>query len=150
MPTFVKIVAAVLGSLGFSAMFNLQGRELLYVCLGGLITWLVYLIIYTFTPNDCFCALIASCFTTIYAEFIAFRRQTPVTLYLVTSAVPLIPGAGLYQTFSQIVQSNFELAATEGFHTLLFAASMSAGITLSSLAYHIIRRRLEQRRLFSK
>ena len=39
----LQLITAALGSLGFSLIFNVRGRPLLFGALGGLIAWGVYL-----------------------------------------------------------------------------------------------------------
>ena len=54
-------------------------------------------------------------------------HKTPTTIFLVTSAIPLIPGAGLYRTVSALMLRHTAEATVQGTYTLLFAASMASG-----------------------
>ena len=138
----IELLAALLGSLGFSALYNLHGIKLLFASLGGLFAWTVYLLVGCWTENVYICAFIASAALTLYAEFMARKQKTPVTVFLVTAAIPLIPGAGLYRTINCLMLRMNERAAAEGLYKLLFAVSMSAGITLTTLVCQIVRKAL--------
>ena len=138
MDSVIQLASATLGSLGFAALFNLRGKKLLLAALGGLIAWSVYLITERFTPNSYACAFAGSVVLTIYAEIMARTQRAPATVFLVIAAVPLIPGASLYRTADTLMQGLPERAAGLGMHTLLFAASMSAGITITSLVVRML------------
>lgn len=137
MHNLIQLLAALLGSLGFGTLYNLHGRKLAFASLGGLLAWSVYLIVNQFTPSPYPCALVSSVTLTLYSELMARVHKTPVTIFLVTSAIPLIPGAGLYRAVSALMLQNAEGAAQHGTYTLLFAASMSAGITLTTLLFRL-------------
>ena len=49
-------------------------------------------------PQDVPRFFVASVVLTIYAEILARVVKCPATLFLVTAAVPLIPGGSLYNT----------------------------------------------------
>lgn len=134
----IQLAAALAGSLGFAALFNLRGRKLVFSSLGGFLSWTVYLLAGLFTESPYLCAFSASVIMTLYAERMARVHRTPVTVYLVIAAIPLIPGASLYHTAEYMMQGLSERAAAQGLHTLLFAASMSAGVTVTSLVVRML------------
>ena len=137
MSPLIQLPAALLGSLGFGALFNLHGRKLVFAALGGLLSWSVYLAVAQLTDSPYVCAFIASVSLTLYAEAMARIHRTPVTVFLVTAAVPLIPGAGLYRSASALMLKHMDAFAEQGSYTLLFAASMSAGVTLTTLLFQL-------------
>ena len=48
---FIQLLAAVAGSLGFSALFNIRGRKLIYSTFGGFLAWAVYLLALILPPK---------------------------------------------------------------------------------------------------
>ncbi|MGN0802149.1 MAG: threonine/serine exporter family protein [Candidatus Faecivicinus sp.] len=137
MNPLIQLPAALLGSLGFGALFNLHGRKLAFAALGGLLSWSIYLLVERFSDIPYLCAFIASVSLTLYAEAMARIHKTPVTVFLVTAAIPLIPGAGLYRSASALMLKQMDTFADQGLYTLLFAASMSAGVTLTTLLFQL-------------
>lgn len=133
----IQLLMAYLGSLGFGILYNLRGRRLLFASLGGLLSWVVYLLVNQFTPSPYPCAFAASVAITLYSEWIARIIKTPITGLLGAAVIPLIPGAGLYRAVSALMLKNTELATSHGAYTLLFAASMAAGITLTTLLFRM-------------
>lgn len=137
MDDLFQLLAAWLGSLGFAALFCLKGRKLFYASLGGLFSWGVYLLCARVSPSPYVCAFAASVMLTFYSEIMARVHKTPVTVFLVTAAIPLIPGAGLYRSVNDFMLREMERCAEQSLYTLQFAASMSAGITLTTLLFRI-------------
>ncbi|MCC8162897.1 MAG: threonine/serine exporter family protein [Lachnospiraceae bacterium] len=133
MSEIIQLAAAVLGTLGFAVLFNIRGKKLLFAALGGLLVWGVYLIAAHITANEYLCGFLASVMLTVYAECMARVHRTPVTVFLVSAAIPLIPGGALYRAMDCLLRRDWEGAADSGSYALLFAASMSAGITLTTV-----------------
>ena len=144
MEKIIQLIAAWLGSLGFALLFNIRGKKLLFASLGGLLAWSVYLAIESFNPNPYFCGFCATIALTLYAEIMAIAKKAPVTVFLVSATIPLIPGAGLYRTMNCVVHQDWAGAAANGSYALLFAASMSAGITVTTIAFQLVRRFLKE------
>lgn len=135
MKELTQLTAALFGSLGFAALFNIRSRKLAFATLGGLAAWAIYLAAACITDNPYLCGFAASVVITLYAECMARIHKTPVTVFLVSAAVPLIPGAALYRSMDHLVHQRWESFAAESAYTLLFAASMSAGITFTTLGF---------------
>ena len=96
MQEIIQLAAATAGSLGFAALFNIRGKKLVFATLGGFFAWGVYLAVAQFSANPYLCGFIASVMLTLYAECMARIHKTPVTVFLVSGAIPMIPGASLY------------------------------------------------------
>ena len=74
----------------------------------------------------------AAAVAAVYAEGMARARKYPVTSYQVISAVPLLPGAGIYYTMSLGLNGSTQLALQRGFATAGIAGSIAAAILLVS------------------
>ena len=101
MDNAIQLFAALAGSFGFAALFNLHGKKLAFAALGGLLSWSVYLLLEHWNVDAYACAFAASVALTLYAELMARCHKSPVTVFLVTAAIPLIPGARRMQMCSQ-------------------------------------------------
>lgn len=137
MQEMIQLTAAFFGSLGFAVLFNIRGEKLVFASLGALMSWGIYLITAHFTDNAYLCGFIASVMLTLYAEVMARIHKTPVTVFLVSAAIPLIPGAALYRSMNCLMQRNWDGFASNSAYTLLFAASMSAGITFTTIIFRM-------------
>lgn len=144
----IQLLAATVGSFAFSLLFNVHGSKLLFATLGGFLSWGVYLTVGCITDSPYICGLIASVTVTLYAEVMARCCKTPATVYLIAAAIPLFPGAALYRTMNALLLREWAHAGEYGAYTLLFAASMSAGITATTVIVRLIQHAIyRQRRL---
>lgn len=134
----IQIAAALAGALGFALLFNIRGQKLVFAAIGGGLAWGVYLVAGCFTENLYLCGFAASVMLTLYAECMARVYKTPVTVFLVTAAIPLIPGGGLYRAMNCLMQQDITGFGAESSYTLLFAASMSAGITFTTMIFRFV------------
>ena len=142
MKEFIQLMEALLGSLGFAALFNIRGKKLIFATIGGFLSWATYLAAVCINANPYFCGFISTVLTTLYAEVMARMVKTPVTVFLVSATIPLIPGAALYRAMNCLMHRNYAGFSKEGTYTLLFAASMSAGITFTTVVFRMIWRQL--------
>lgn len=138
MQGFIQLTAATAGTLGFAALFNIRGKKLIFATFGGFFCWIVYLAVEQVHSNPYLCGFCASIMLTLYAECMARIHKTPVTVFLVSAAIPLIPGASLYRTMVCLMSRDWSAFTAEGSYALLFAASMAAGITTTTVIFQII------------
>ena len=105
-PLFIQCIAAAIGCIGFTVLFNIHGRGSILCIIGGGLTWAAYGITYHLSSSIFISCLIATVFAATYAEFMARIRKCPTIAYLVVSVFPLLPGAGIYYTTNYLVQGN--------------------------------------------
>ena len=132
----LQLITAALGSLGFSLVFNVRGKPLLWGALGGLLAWGSYLFFKAQGTSDVVGYLLSSMLITIYSEVCARLFRAPATVFLMSSAIPLIPGGSLYRTMVCAVKMQGMEFLRVGTHTMLLAAAISAGIILVSTVLH--------------
>ncbi|MDK2810897.1 MAG: hypothetical protein PWR27_1606, partial [Petroclostridium sp.] len=66
------------------------------------------------------------------SEFFARQFKMPVTIFLTSGIIPLVPGAGLYYTMLELVQNNYAAAISKGVETIFIAGSIAVAIAISS------------------
>ena len=91
--------------------------------------------------------------TVVHALFLLFGLVAVgcvlvITVYLVISYIPLVPGGGAYYTMEYLVGGETQLAMETGIHTLFVAGAIAMGIVLVSSMTRILaaygRRRREK------
>ncbi len=133
-----EVIACLVGCIGFAILFNIHGRGIVMCAIGGVFTWITYRLILRFSGSDVTAYFCATLIAAIYAEIMARVRKCPAIGYLVVSAFPLIPGAGVYYTMRCAVNTDMAGFTQQGMHTLAIAAIMAVGILLISTTARII------------
>ena len=127
-----QAIAVFVGCCGFCILFNVHGRGCVLCIIGGVATWMLYLL-WGALGCDIYAAnLFAALFAALYAEVMARVRKCPSMPYLVITILPLLPGAGIYYTMSLGLNGSTQLALQRGFATAGIAGSIAAAILLVS------------------
>ena len=128
----VNTLYAFIATLGFSFLFNIRGKNLILVSIGGGLGWLFYLISHQSNFTCTFSLFIASLIIAIYSEIMARICKTPVTTFVICAMIPLVPGRGMYSTMFETIQGNIPEALNIGFQTCAQAGAIATGIVLIS------------------
>lgn len=131
-PFWLQAIAIAVACTGFVILFNIHGWGRCLCALGGVVTWMAYLLCGELGLGPYGANFIAAAVAAVYAEGMARARKYPVTSYQVISAVPLLPGAGIYYTMSLGLNGSTQLALQRGFATAGIAGSIAAAILLVS------------------
>lgn len=126
----IQCVFAMVACLGFVIVFNIHGYGNLLCVLGGGLTWAVYCLVQHWGGTELLCYFLATVFASVYAEVMARMRKYPAISYLITSLLPLIPGAGVYYSAQQAMQGDSAGFVSHSAHTLAIAGVMAVGILL--------------------
>ena len=128
--SFLEVLWAAVGSLGFSLLFCLKGRRLFWASLGGALAWMAYMLVDNFSGGNLFlCGTVSAMVATAYAEIFARILKTPKTAFVFTGIIPMVPGGGLYYTMSNLITRNYGEA---------FKSASSTSITAIALAFGIV------------
>ena len=133
----IQVVASFAGSFGFALLYNLRGKKLWMAGISGMISWITYLIVWNQIPSIFVTNLIAAAVATVYAETMARILKTPVTVFLITGIIPLVPGGNLYYTMNYVLAKQWHLSSLYGQKTLLIAIAVAGGIMVASSVYGI-------------
>ena len=134
MSLLFQLVVAFFSTLGFALLFHLRPKLLVPACLGGVLTWAIYVISKQYIDGVFWPCLIASFMAAGYASLLANRTKEPLAVFYILAEVPLIPGSGLFNTMSSIASLNWDAAASFGLTT----ASFVLAIALSLAAFAVL------------
>lgn len=128
----VQILSGFVGSLGFGILFNIRGKRLVATALGGLLSWLLFVLLSKVIPSESVNYFLVATALSLYAEIMARALKTPTTTFITTSLVPLIPGGSLYYTMSSAFVGDMEAFLEKAVYTLQLAAALALGIILAT------------------
>lgn len=125
----IEVIGAFFATLFFSIMFNVSKNQLLFCGLNGAIGWLVYLL--TLEMDSIILSSFLGALTvSILAQVLAKTRKTPVTVFLISGIIPLVPGAILYKTIYYIVAEDYNMSSYYGIQSLQIAGAIAVAIFL--------------------
>ena len=135
----LPIVSAALGSLSFAMFFGVRSRKLWFSLLGGALNWGLYLLAMKKMglPATMAYALGAAA-GTLYAEILARIVKTPVTVFVITSVIPMVPGGALYYTMLGLLQGDKATFVDRGLDTLSAAGAMALGIFAATMLFRLL------------
>ena len=137
MTELIQIITATVGSLGFGILFNIRGKRLIAVAIGGGVAWSLYLCFFALTGSLGISYFLISLILEIYGEIMARCFKCPAILFISPSLIPLVPGASLYYTMAHILSDSGEFAH-RAFTTLAIAAALAGGIIFSAIVTTLV------------
>lgn len=132
---------------GFSLLYNVHGGGVILCCLGGALSWGIYLLAGMVTDSIYLCYLAAAIFVAVFAEIMARVRKYPITAYLVISYFPLVPGGFIYRTMYYGIQGEQQLFLETGLQTIGIAACLAMGVLLVSTTVRTVNTWRRERRM---
>jgi uncharacterized membrane protein YjjB (DUF3815 family) len=132
-------VYAFLASVGYGLKFEIRSKNLWYAAAGGMLGWFVYLLFGGIFANDVMQYFIAALAISFYSEVIAIIRKAPVTVFLVVSIIPLVPGGTIFYTMESFLSGNNHQFWELGVYTFKVAGAIAMGIFSSSSVIRFIR-----------
>ena len=125
----IQILAGFVGSIGFAILFNIRGKSLIATAIGGLFSWLLFVILSKYIKNEPFVYFIIACVISTYAERMARVLKTPTSAFITTS---LIPGGSLYYTMVHAFEGDLHAFLPKAIYTMQLASALALGIIVST------------------
>lgn len=129
----ILILSGFVGSFGFSLLFRMTKRKIIYAAIGGAVTCIFYVISCHYFENEFYKNLFPALAATAYAEILARLTKAPSTPYIIISIISLVPGGKLYYTMYYFITSNQELFKEYVTATARIAGGLAVGIILISV-----------------
>lgn len=129
---FLSIMGGV-AALSFSAFFNGERETWLTVFIGGFIAWFVYSIMIDLKYSEIASSFTASLFVGLSGEVFSRIMKKPVTIFLIPSIIPLVPGLKIYYMMYYLVLNESMKAYEFGRDTFLIAGAISLGVLFASV-----------------
>jgi len=125
-----QLISAFIVSFSFAILTNSPSKSLLYCGINGMCGWFVNILLLRFGFTQILSVFFAALAINVLSEIFARSLKNPVPIFLIPGLIPLVPGAGMYNTMTALLKSQFELAIKTGMQTLLIAGSIAVAIML--------------------
>ena len=124
----LQILMSFAGSFGFSVLYNVRGKKLLWAAMGGVLAWGTNLLLMPVIAGEPLRYFFSAFFSAVYAEILARVLKTPATTFLIPSIIPNIPGGALYHTMRFALNREWGACFSQAFYTLKLALALALGI----------------------
>ena len=116
--TILAIVESFLATLAYAILFNVPKQYYTACGITGMAGWLLYLAMCQVTTLA----------VVLISRILTVRKKCPITIFLVSGIIPLVPGAGIYYTAYYLVTGQMSLAAVKGLEAVKIAFAIVLGI----------------------
>ena len=123
----IQTLAAAVATVGFSLLFGVPARYYPSCALIGGVSWLAYLLLLPYSSVS-IATFAATVIVILLSRWFAVREHCPVTIFLISGIIPLVPGAGIYRAASYPVTTQLYLAVQTGFDAVKMAVAIVLGI----------------------
>lgn len=134
----LQIISSVIVTFGFAIIFNIKGRLIIYPCVAGMLSWIIFSIFINNNFSYGITYFSSALVLSIYAEIISRYKNIIATQILIPALIPLAPGGGIYYTIYNVIDKNYSLALSYGVDTMIIAGSMAIGVFTAPVIFKFI------------
>ena len=135
---WMLLISTILGTVGYSIVFNIKYKFLVVGTLGGVISYFTYYFVDIISNNNVFLAMLAGTLIAgIYSEILARVLKAPNTVFLLPAIITLIPGALFYYTMYYLINWNEALFNANSINMILANLAMAVGIIIVSVGVQV-------------
>lgn len=122
-----QTISASIATVGFSLLFGVPSRYYPCCALIGGVSWLAYLLILPYS-SVAIATFASTVIVILMSRWFAVRERCPVTIFLISGIIPLVPGAGIYRATYYMVTDQLYQAVQTGFESVKVAVAIVLGI----------------------
>jgi uncharacterized membrane protein YjjB (DUF3815 family) len=130
--TLMQFLWATLSILGFAIRVNLKGWKILYLALGGGLSWALYLIFLYYSNSLLFSIFCSVALVCAYSEIVARLLKVPVSVFVTCAIIPLVPGSNLYYGMQGYIAGDTAIASKNIYMVLLISVTIAMAIAVVS------------------
>lgn len=123
----VNVVSPFFGTIAYAVLFNVPKQYYLSGGMTGLAGWLVYKAVCAY-GSPAVAAFFGTLIVVLISRMLTVLMKCPITIFLVSGIIPMVPGAGIYYTAYYLVTSQLSLAAQKGLESVKIAFAIVLGI----------------------
>lgn len=136
---WMLLIATILGTVGYSIVFNIKYRFLIVGTLGGVISYFGYYLAMLLSNNNVFIGmLVGTIVASVYSEVLARVLKAPNTVFLLPAIIALVPGALFYYTMYYLINWNDVLFKQNAIDMILANLAMAVGIIIVSVFVQVV------------
>lgn len=128
MRLLAELMAVTVATIGFALLFGVPVRYYPYCGGIGGVGWLIFRLLIVAGESSATATFVAAMVVILLSRWFAVRGRCPVTIFLISGIIPLVPGTRIYWTAYYIVTDQLNLALETGFLALKAVVAIVLGI----------------------
>ncbi len=136
----IQVIGAFIAVISIAINFGVPKRFLVYSGVVGAIGWLVYLLTKATGCSNVVSMFIAALVVALVSHSFARIMKTPVTLFLISGILPLVPGVGMYQIVYNLITNNNVSAGFYFSETMQIAGMIALAIFIMDTLFKIFQK----------
>lgn len=128
---------AFFSTLGFSILFHVPKRHLISASFVGGCGWVTFVYLLSAGSGKVMACFAGSCVVALISDIFSKGFKEAATIFVIPGILPLVPGAGMYDTMRAALASNFSETAAVGTETILMASSIAGGLLIVASLFKI-------------
>lgn len=132
MTVFAQFLYAFGATFGFCLIFHVPKRHLLTGSLVGACGWSAYQYFLYAGESPVLACFIGACLVGLISEVFCRLFKEASLIFIIPGILPLVPGAGMYNTMLSLLSDDIMETARIGTETLLMAGGIAMAILLVS------------------
>ncbi|MBU7005571.1 threonine/serine exporter family protein [Phosphitispora fastidiosa] len=138
----IKMFLAFLTTLFTGITLQTPKSALVTAGLTGMLGWTVYNILIQLKFSTLFASVSGAIIIGGFAEIMSRIQKQPVTVYIVSGIIPLVPGITSYDSMLDFINSRYIEGIALAFKALLIAAYLATGLAIVPITVRFFRRRV--------
>lgn len=127
----LSALAALLATLGFGILFQVDRKRLVGAGLIGAFGWIIYLVNVRIGLTSTLGTFVAALVIGLLCDGWALVQRDEAMVLAIPAIIPLVPGTIVYQAHLAAMAGRFLEAGSLAVQTLLFGAAIAAGLGLA-------------------
>ncbi|GAA4299449.1 threonine/serine exporter family protein [Anaerocolumna aminovalerica] len=137
----IQVMGAFIAVISIAVTFGVPKKFLIHAGTVGAVGWLVHLILSSMglpiVTSMFFAALTIALLSHSYARIL----KTPVTLFLITGILPLVPGVGMYQIVYYLITDDQKLSGYYFNQTMQIAGMIALAIFIIDTVFRFFQKK---------
>lgn len=137
----IQILGAFIAVVTLSIVNGVPRKFLPYAGAVGAMGWAVYLILDEWRVGNVMRFFVAALTVSIISHSLARILKAPVTIFLISGIIPLVPGTSLYRTVYYIIMNNSQLANYYSLETFQVAGVIALAVFIVDSTFRIVKQK---------
>ena len=123
----LQVIGAFFSVVAFSFLLHAPRKYIIWAGFTGAIGWWLYLALLEAGFSMAMSTFLSGCLISLCGQIFARVLKTPVTIFVITGILPLVPGAGMFRIARSVIRSD-GMASYHITQTLIVAGMIALSI----------------------